>query len=51
MEKYSSLVENMSGWATKFEGISLAMTDMKREAANAYTLKEPLGVVGCITPW
>ncbi len=48
-----------AGWCTKIEGITtadLSFPDMRGENASgpayhAYSLKEPIGVVGAIVPW
>ena len=48
-----------AGWCTKIEGITtadLSFPDMRGENAtgpayHAYSLKEPIGVVGAIVPW
>ena len=47
-----------AGWCTKIEGAtaSLSMPDARRGDSfgppfHAYTLREPLGVIGAITPW
>jgi phenylacetaldehyde dehydrogenase len=43
----------MAGWATKIEGntIPLSVPYMPGVAFHAYTLREPVGVVGQIIPW
>ena len=42
----------MAGWATKIEGKTLDVSlGMPGEEYQAYTLKQPVGVVGQITPW
>ena len=43
----------MAGWATKIEGntISLSVPYMPGAEFFAYTLREPVGVVGQIIPW
>ena len=43
----------MAGWATKIEGntISLSVPYMPGANFHSYTLREPVGVVGLITPW
>lgn len=43
----------MAGWATKIEGntISLNVPYSPGSEFHAYTLKEPIGVVGQIIPW
>ncbi len=42
----------MAGWATKIEGRTLDVSlGMPGEEYQAYTLRQPVGVVGQITPW
>jgi phenylacetaldehyde dehydrogenase len=43
----------MSGWVTKLEGNSVPISALTAPGAkfHAYTLREPVGVVGQITPW
>ena len=42
----------MAGWATKIEGRTLDVSiGMPGEEYQAYTLRQPIGVVGQITPW
>ncbi|MGH8932393.1 MAG: aldehyde dehydrogenase family protein, partial [Egibacteraceae bacterium] len=43
----------MAGWATKLEGhtLSLNVPYMPGTQFHAYTLREPIGVVGQIIPW
>lgn len=43
----------MAGWATKIEGSTLDVSIMVPPGARyqAYTRREPVGVVGAITPW
>jgi phenylacetaldehyde dehydrogenase len=43
----------MAGWATKIEGntISLSVPYAPGSQFHAYTLREPIGVVGQIIPW
>jgi phenylacetaldehyde dehydrogenase len=43
----------MAGWATKIEGNSINISVPYMPGANfhAYTLREPLGVIGQIIPW
>src|SRR5271154_1402040 len=43
----------MSGWATKLEGntIPISVPYMPDAQFHAYTLREPVGVVGQIIPW
>src|SRR5580700_8213117 len=40
-----------AGWATKIEGNTIPMGLAKQGAFHAYTLREPVGVVGQIIPW
>jgi phenylacetaldehyde dehydrogenase len=40
----------MAGWATKVEGNTIPISD-PRAKYLAYTLREPIGVVGQIIPW
>jgi phenylacetaldehyde dehydrogenase len=44
-----SVLRYMAGWATKLEGTTIP-TSMPG-AFHAYTLREPIGVVGQIIPW
>ncbi len=41
-------LRNMAGWATKVEG---STRDASTPNTLAFTLKEPVGVVGAIVPW
>src|SRR5437588_7540459 len=43
----------MAGWATKIEGTTIPLSVMYTPGVNyhAYTLREPVGVVGQIIPW
>jgi len=41
----------MAGWPTKIEGNTLAVSMGAPENWHAYTLREPVGVVGQIIPW
>jgi phenylacetaldehyde dehydrogenase len=42
----------MAGWATKIEGKTLDVSlGMPGEEYQAYTLRQPIGVVGQIVPW
>ncbi len=43
------LFRYMAGWATKVEGSTISMSAPGRY--HAYTLREPVGVVGQIIPW
>ena len=40
----------MSGWATKIEGQTVSLSNLGQDFF-AYTLREPVGVVGQIIPW
>ena len=40
----------MSGWTTKIEGRTIGLSNLGQEYF-AYTLREPVGVVGQIIPW
>ena len=44
------LFRYMSGWASKIEGQTIALSSLSSEYF-AYTLREPIGVVGQIIPW
>src|ERR1700676_494601 len=49
----ADLFHYMAGWATKIEGNSINLSVPYAPGANfhAYTLREPIGVVGQIIPW
>jgi len=49
----ADLFHYMAGWATKLEGntISISVPYMPGAQFHAYTLREPIGVVGQIIPW
>jgi phenylacetaldehyde dehydrogenase len=49
----ADLFHYMAGWATKLGGstISLSVPYMPDASFHAYTLREPIGVVGQIIPW
>ena len=49
----AQLFHYMAGWATKIEGNSINISVPYAPGANfhAYTLREPIGVVGQIIPW
>ena len=49
----ADLFHYMAGWATKLNGstISLSVPYMPDAQFHAYTLREPIGVVGQIIPW
>ncbi|MGA8406384.1 MAG: aldehyde dehydrogenase family protein [Candidatus Acidiferrales bacterium] len=40
-----------AGWATKIEGNTIPMTRASQGSFFAYTVREPVGVVGQIIPW
>jgi phenylacetaldehyde dehydrogenase len=49
----ADLFRYMAGWATKIEGstIPISVPYMPGARFHAYTLREPIGVVGQIIPW
>jgi phenylacetaldehyde dehydrogenase len=49
----ADLFHYMAGWATKIEGDTIPISVPYMPGANffAYTLREPIGVVGQIIPW
>jgi phenylacetaldehyde dehydrogenase len=49
----ADLFHYMAGWATKIEGNTISISVPYLPGANfhAYTLREPVGVVGQIIPW
>ena len=49
----ADLFHYMAGWATKIEGntINISVPYMPGAQFHAYTLREPVGVVGQIIPW
>jgi phenylacetaldehyde dehydrogenase len=49
----AELFHYMAGWTTKLEGDTLSLSTPYAPGAqfHAYTLREPLGVVGQIIPW
>ena len=47
----ADLLRYMAGWATKLEGASLPLSMSGPERALAFTVREPVGVVGQIIPW
>ncbi len=49
----ADLFHYMAGWATKLEGntINISVPYMPGANFHAYTLREPVGVVGQIIPW
>ncbi len=40
-----------AGWATKIEGNTIPMSFARQGSFHAYTVREPVGVVGQIIPW
>ena len=40
-----------AGWATKIEGNTIPMGLARQDSYHAYTVREPVGVVGQIIPW
>ncbi len=44
-------VRYMAGWATKLEGSTVDLSIPFGEGYHAFTLREPVGVVGAIIPW
>ena len=40
-----------AGWATKIEGNTIPITGARQGSFFAYTVREPVGVVGQIIPW
>ncbi len=53
VELAADLFHYMSGWATKIEGntIPISVPYMPDAQFHAYTLRDPIGVVGQIIPW
>ncbi|HTX47313.1 MAG TPA: aldehyde dehydrogenase family protein, partial [Solirubrobacteraceae bacterium] len=53
VELAADIFHYMSGWATKIEGntIPISVPYMPDAEFHAYTLREPVGVVGQIIPW
>ncbi len=49
----ADLFHYMAGWATKIEGntLNISVPYMPGAQFHAYTLREPIGVVGQIIPW
>ncbi|CAB4242808.1 Putative aldehyde dehydrogenase DhaS [Methylacidimicrobium sp. AP8] len=45
------LFRYMAGWATKIEGNTIPLGLAQPESFLAYTVREPVGVVGQIIPW
>ena len=46
----AELFRYFAGWATKIEGTTIPMSNDEHEYL-AYTIREPVGVVGAIVPW
>jgi acyl-CoA reductase-like NAD-dependent aldehyde dehydrogenase len=40
-----------AGWADKIDGRYVNLPDVDGHALHAYTRREPMGVIGAITPW
>jgi acyl-CoA reductase-like NAD-dependent aldehyde dehydrogenase len=40
-----------AGWADKIDGRAVPIADMAGRPRHAYTVREPVGVVGALTPW
>ncbi len=47
----ADLFRYMAGWATKIEGNTIPISSRTARKFLAYTLREPVGVVGQIIPW
>ncbi|WP_181796689.1 aldehyde dehydrogenase family protein [Streptomyces sp. WELS2] len=47
----ADLFHYMSGWASKIEGRSVPYSNAPHGTTLAFTLREPVGVVGQIIPW
>jgi phenylacetaldehyde dehydrogenase len=47
----ADLFRYMAGWATKIEGNTIPISHRSGARFLAYTLREPVGVVGQIIPW
>jgi phenylacetaldehyde dehydrogenase len=46
----AELFRYFAGWATKIEGTTIPMSNEEHDYL-AYTIREPVGVVGAIVPW
>lgn len=44
-------IRHFAGWADKIVGTTFAMPDFLGRPRTSYTIRQPLGVVGAITPW
>jgi acyl-CoA reductase-like NAD-dependent aldehyde dehydrogenase len=42
---------HFAGWADKARGATIPVPDLQGRVRFSYTLREPVGVVGAITPW
>ncbi len=42
---------HFAGWADKLHGAAIPVPDMQGRPRLSYTLREPVGVIGAITPW
>ena len=47
----AELFRYFAGWATKLEGTSIPMSTDDDRSYLAYTVREPIGVIGAIVPW
>ena len=55
LREMSAQLKSLPGWYRYFAGLADKIqgetVPLERETVFAYTLREPLGVVACITPW
>jgi aldehyde dehydrogenase (NAD+) len=55
LREMSAQLKSLPGWYRYFAGLADKLqgetVPLERESVFAYTLREPLGVVACITPW
>ncbi|MDQ4111755.1 MAG: aldehyde dehydrogenase family protein [Actinomycetota bacterium] len=42
---------HFAGWADKVVGTTFNLADLMGRARTSYTIRQPIGVVGAITPW
>lgn len=47
----SSVFRYMAGWASRVEGQQIPLVGRPKDQFLAYTVREPIGVVGQIVPW
>lgn len=47
----SSVFRYMAGWASRMEGQQIPLVGRPKDQFLAYTVREPIGVVGQIVPW